>query len=136
MVKVLVVDDDELQLENIKLTISHSIPEMEVDCFEQSRGKLPDLSVEYDVIITDNKMVGISGFDLAKVVRDTEANKDTPIIMLTASTINKELGLKAQDAGINKVISKSDINKTSLGGLMPTLQDLIAEKSKSGQTVT
>lgn len=61
---------------------------------------------QFDLIITDLLMPGMSGFDLAEYVRDrNKANKFTPVILLTTEKISKE---EARQHGCSAYFSKAD----------------------------
>ena len=63
-------------------------------------------SNQFDLIITDLKMPGMSGLDLADYVRmRNKVNKFTPVILLTTEKISKE---EARKHGCAAYFSKTD----------------------------
>lgn len=63
----------------------------------------------FDLIITDLKMPGISGFEVAKYVREkNKVNKFTPVIMLTSENVTKD---EARKHGCAAMIPKTNIQK-------------------------
>lgn len=78
----------------------------------------------YDLCIIDWKMPGITGFDVAKRIREA-AGEELPIIIATAYDIT-EIDEEAKRAGVNKVIAKPlfqssllDLLMDSFGGYRP-----------------
>jgi len=63
-------------------------------------------SNQFDLIITDLIMPGISGFDLACYVRKrNKLNKFTPVILLTTEKVSKQ---EARRRGCAAYVSKAD----------------------------
>jgi CheY-like chemotaxis protein len=63
----------------------------------------------FDLIITDLSMPGLSGYDLAKYVRQMNREKKfTPVIMLTEMEITKD---DARQHGCAAYIPKSELHK-------------------------
>lgn len=86
--KILVVDDEadirdilQFNLENVGF---------QVDCAASAEEALEILSPEHSVILLDVMMGGMSGFDMAKVLRK-DRNNMIPIIFLTAKTSQEDL---------------------------------------------
>ncbi len=82
MVKILIVDDDFLvldQLRNILNTKSRSISYVTKSEFALLRIK----KEQFDLLLLDVNMPGINGIELLKKVRNEENYKDVPIIMIT-----------------------------------------------------
>jgi CheY-like chemotaxis protein len=86
--KVMVVDDEEDVVAAIRLTLqSHGY---EAGCFtgpERAIKEISDNGSEYALVISDIRMPTMTGFELARVVR--EARPDIPIVFMTAFDINK-----------------------------------------------
>ncbi len=58
-----------------------------------------------DLIVSDWNMPKMSGLDLLKIVRSNESTKDTPFLMVTASS-QKDDVLEAIQAGVSNYIVK------------------------------
>ena len=70
-----------------------------------------------DLIVSDWNMPKMSGLDLLKTVRSNESTKDTPFLMVTASS-QKDDVLEAVQAGVSNYIVKpftADTVKEKLG---------------------
>lgn len=92
MKKVLVVDDEKLIVKGIKFSLEQD--EMEVTTAYDGETALElAKSNEFDVILLDVMLPGLSGFDVCQAVREFS---DVPIIMLTAKgeDMDKILGLE------------------------------------------
>ena len=97
MTKVLVVDDEKLIVKGIRFSLEQD--NMEVDCAydgEEAMSKAKEK--EYDMILLDVMLPGVSGFDICRELRK---EKNLPIIMVTAKKTDVDkirgLGLGADD---------------------------------------
>ncbi len=109
--KVLVVDDDELNLRVIKRLLSaynieaETISDPEVCIYKMKEGN------HYDLIFLDHIMHNMTGVELLKVLRGLQGYDIPPIVMLTANAIAgvREMYLKE---GFDEYLSKPiDINE-------------------------
>jgi CheY-like chemotaxis protein len=100
--RVLVVDDEDLLLEVVSqhlLNMGHTVdcftdPNAALECFYQS---------PHDIVITDRAMPGMTGDNLAKLVR--EFSRETPVILLTGfADVISQTGEKVQN--IDEVLPK------------------------------
>ncbi len=92
MKKVLVVDDEKLIVKGIKFSLEQD--EMEVSAAYDGEEALElAKNNEYDIILLDVMLPGLSGFDVCQAIREFS---DVPIIMLTAKgdDMDKILGLE------------------------------------------
>ncbi|MBN2390199.1 MAG: response regulator [Anaerolineae bacterium] len=81
--RILIVDDDPAVFLTLAASIERINPTYEVDTCENGAEALACLeSHQYILLLTDYSMPGMSGIDLARVVR--EQSSDTHIIMMTA----------------------------------------------------
>jgi two-component system chemotaxis response regulator CheY len=111
--RILVVDDCPVVLEQLKDDLATGFEVVTAESGEDAIEILEDpvrgdicFSNEFDLIITDLKMPGISGFELSSYVRDrNKYNKHTPVILLTTEKISKE---EARENGCMAYFSKSD----------------------------
>lgn len=77
----------------------------------------------YDVLIFDNELPSISGLDLIYETRQLPHRQQTPIIMLTASNVERE----ARRNGANIFLRKPD----EIALVTETIARLLARKHKS-----
>ena len=97
MKKILIVEDDKLAAELERDYLEAS--EYEVDiCGTGTEGMERAESEEYDLILLDIMLPGMSGFEICREIRQ---KKNVPIIMVTAKTedldLIRGLGLGADD---------------------------------------
>ena len=112
--KVLVVDDDELNLKVIerlldgyKLTVE-TMEDPEECIYKIKSGE------HYDLIFLDHIMRGMSGIELLKILKGLQGYSVPPIIMLTANAINgvREMYLKEGfDEYLSKPINTNELDK-------------------------
>jgi CheY-like chemotaxis protein len=113
MKRILIVDDSPLVLAQLSDDFAGEFDIVTAESGEEAIEILEDpmrddicFSNIFDLIITDLKMPGISGFEVAKYVKGrNRVNKYTPVIMLTSETITKE---EARKHGCVAYISKAD----------------------------
>ncbi len=102
-VKLLIVDD-EIDIQDI-LEFNLEKAGFDVDCAASAEEALKKFNEgEHKLILLDVMMKGMSGFDMAKVLR-TERGSTVPIIFLTAKNAEKDM-LKGFSAGGDDYISK------------------------------
>ena len=90
--KVLVVDDERLIVKGIRFSLEQE--GMEVDCaYDGEEAVEAAKKSAYDVVLLDNMLPQISGFDVCQQIREFS---DMPIIMLSAKCedMDKILGLE------------------------------------------
>jgi two-component system chemotaxis response regulator CheY len=111
--RILIVDDSTVVLAQLKDDLSADFDIVTAESGEEAIEILEDpvrsdvcFSNDFDLIITDLKMPGISGFELSAYVRDrNKFNKHTPVLLLTTEKISKE---EARQNGCMAYFSKSD----------------------------
>lgn len=64
--KILLIDDDELILENFSMIINYRRPDIEVICASSGQEALELLPGDFDIILSDLKMPGMDGFTLKR----------------------------------------------------------------------
>jgi CheY-like chemotaxis protein len=121
--KVLVVDDEIhiIHVVAIKLrnngfeviTASNGAEALELACAE-----------EPDIIVTDFQMPVMTGLELVERIRQNEATKDTPVILLTARSFAIEDQQK-QDLKISECLSKPFSPKE----LLRSIEDVLYQKA-------
>ena len=105
--KVLVVDDNELNLKSMSLILKRN----KVRIFLASSGKtcLDFCQKErFDIIFLDHMMPDMDGIETFKILRDNisyKLNKATPVVMLTANAVNG-IDKKFKELGFSDYLSK------------------------------
>jgi two-component system chemotaxis response regulator CheY len=72
--------------------------------------------VPVDVIVTDWNMPEMTGIDFVRLVRNSRATKDVPVLMLTTNAAKSDI-VEALKAGVNSYVVKpftSDIMKEKI----------------------
>ncbi len=111
--RILIVDDSPVVLAQLADSFAEDYDVISAESGEQAVEILNDpvrgdicFSNQFDLIITDLIMPGMSGFDLADYVRKrNKVNKFTPVILLTTEKISKE---EARKHGCAAHFSKAD----------------------------
>ena len=99
---VLIVDDDP----QVRLSVAHRLEGMSYATRTASNGRqaLNDAGARRpDIIILDIRMPGIDGIRVLRELKERDATKDIPVIMLSASVLDKR---RALAAGARFFISK------------------------------
>ncbi len=115
--RVLVVEDSADIREMLRLLLAANGFDVETagdggEALELCGKRLPD------IIVTDLRMPNLDGLDLARAVRETEA--DLPIVMLTAYSLDDERARAFAELPGTKALSKSQLTL-----LAPTLRELL-----------
>ena len=87
-------------LESLGCTVTAAADGVEALALVQSR--------RFDLLLTDCHMPGLSGFDLARRIRDPDApvlDRDLPIVAVTASVLDRDKQL-CLESGMNDVVVK------------------------------
>ncbi|MCK5881124.1 MAG: EAL domain-containing protein, partial [Sinobacterium sp.] len=104
--RVLVIDDTEVQ----RFIVRAILEELEgiiIDEAESGIKGLEKLSEHrYAAILLDIEMPGMLGYDVARAIKFTEKNANTPIIIITAHSEDKEIINKAYECGATDFITK------------------------------
>jgi signal transduction histidine kinase/CheY-like chemotaxis protein len=120
--RILVIEDDELSRELLKKALSmngHQIEEVP----EGAEGLSKFKADNFDLVITDLSMPGISGWEVAKGVK--EKNPRVPVILLSGwAILQDEEELKK--AGVDFVLSKP----CSIDELHRTVDEALRERSE------
>jgi CheY-like chemotaxis protein len=76
----------------------------------------------YDVVILDNDLPGLNGIEVIRQMRQLPHRQQTPIIMLSASDVERE----ARRAGANAFLRKPE----DIAAIAETIARLLARKPK------
>ena len=103
--KILVVDDFSTMRRIIK-NLLRDLGFTNIAEADDGTTALPMLkSTEYDLLITDWNMPGMTGIDLLQVIRQDENLKDLPVLMVTAEAKREQI-IAAAQAGVNGYVVK------------------------------
>jgi signal transduction histidine kinase len=97
-VKILIVDDEARNLDALEAILSD--PAYQLLRAEDAEHALR-LLLDHDVaaIVLDIKMPGVSGFELARMIKNTKRFRETPIVFLTAYLVDDEDVIAGYGAG-------------------------------------
>lgn len=124
---ILIVDDSPVVLAQLSDEFSDKYDVVTAESGEEAIEILEDpvrggvcFSNQFDLIITDLIMPGMSGFDLSDYVRKrNKANKFTPVILLTTERISKD---EARRHGCAAYFSKADKQRLiAMAGILLSL---------------
>ena len=104
--KLVCVDDEPLILEILRRMVRMRGLDWDVETFADSTLAWDYLrGGDVDVVVTDVTMPGLSGPELVRLLRDNEATRDTPVVVLTGMD---EASLKRQvlDLGATDLLAK------------------------------
>lgn len=102
---VIFVDDSETALASTRM-VTDSMP-IEVKQYTEAQAALADIKsgVTPDLIITDLNMPVMNGFEFLQALREVNATKRTPTLMLTTET-SVEMKQKGKALGLTGWITK------------------------------
>ena len=100
--RVMVIDDEEYLVDILKETLEHV--GFEVFGFTKPEEAVSSLSVlKPDVVCTDMKMPGLSGFDVLNKIQNYD--EDIPVIFISGH-MDKEMLIESMSLGVHAVIEK------------------------------
>lgn len=104
--KVLVVDDHFEMLELLRSMLELSNDQCEVLAVPSAEEGLLELRrTPFDLVITDVRLPGMSGFDLVRRIQKLKRDKETPVIMITAYS-SAEGQKEARELGVLRYFPK------------------------------
>ncbi len=102
--KVLLIDDNAINLKVGEMLLSKIVSD--IDCFNNGYDAIEKAKItKYDIIFTDIQMPEIDGIETCKKIRETNLNKKTPTIALSANVVPTETK-RFLAAGMNDFIGK------------------------------
>ena len=125
---ILYIDDDESQLFMVQRMLERW--GYRVITYREQREAIAAVQsgdIHFDLVLTDFKMPGMSGLDVARAVREVRPN--LPVLMVSGY-INDQLRAQAAAAGIRELFSKPHEEED----LRDAIQLLVPPPSKSSQT--
>ena len=104
--KILVVDDEVDYTELVKMNLE-SACRYRVNCINDPKLAVP-LAVEWrpDIVLLDDMMPEMGGFQVYKTIRTTAEIKDTPVIMISASYRKHDLQKELQGDHDHMMLTK------------------------------
>jgi DNA-binding response OmpR family regulator len=78
----------------------------------------------YDLLLLDSDLPGVNGLELLRCARSMAHRRQTPIVLLSAQTIERE----ALDAGANAVLHKPE----GVGSLTATIARFLTVQGSAG----
>lgn len=116
-VRILLIEDDRLVAGMIRDTLAAE--GWKVAVREDGGSGLAEIEGEtpYDLIITDYELPGVDGVRLARVARNAPHRKRIPVVMFTASSVERE----ARAAGVDLFLCKPQ----DVGGLTEAVRGLL-----------
>ncbi|HEX8107754.1 MAG TPA: hybrid sensor histidine kinase/response regulator [Kofleriaceae bacterium] len=106
-IRLLVVDDDEVDRLAIRRAVEHSDLDAELREATTTDAARPLLSQRFDCLLLDHDLPGVTGIELTRQLR--AAGDLTPVILVTGAH-DDDLLQTAVDAGITDFIPKSDVS--------------------------
>ena len=108
MTHILIVDDQvNVRTAVVQLLLSCNRPDLNVDQVSHGTEALRKLqSRNYDLMIADTQMPGMSGAELMRAVRGDDKLKSLPVIMMLAVGAGKQDVLDAVALGISGFVIK------------------------------
>ena len=101
-------EDDPLSREVMKVCLTRGIGYHNVYIFEDSvdfENRLSSVGLKPDVVFLDIHIEPVDGFEMLRIIRQSETYQSTKVIALTASVMNEEVTL-LKVAGFDGVIAK------------------------------
>jgi PAS domain S-box-containing protein len=111
-IKLLLVEDNPINMKLAKIMINNILPEVELHCAENGAEAIELFKIKgADIIITDIQMPVMNGYQLTKEIKKITPDKSIPIIALTAGTVKGERE-KCLNLGMNECLSKPIVENT------------------------
>jgi signal transduction histidine kinase len=112
--KILAIDDNQDNLTTLKAVVADMLPGTEVStALTGRRGIELALAKNPDVILLDIIMPEMDGFEVCRKFKNEEGLRHIPVLFLTALKTDREIRMKALDAGAEAFLSKP-IDETEL----------------------
>ncbi|MFT4926869.1 MAG: diguanylate cyclase (GGDEF)-like protein [Phenylobacterium sp.] len=111
--KLLLIDDDQIDRMNIKRILGRSGHKLQITEAQTAEEGLKFAQDEvFDIILLDYLLPGVTGLDLLKILRNFTIHS-TAIVMLSHSE-NESTGLKCIEAGAQDFIPKNEVQPSRL----------------------
>lgn len=106
--RILYVEDDIESRDIMRVLVNEVMGVTDLEIFEDSLNfmtRVEALPFKPDVILLDIHVPPITGFEMLKLLRNSDQYKNVPIIAITASVMNEEVQI-LKDSGFNGVFAK------------------------------
>jgi PAS domain S-box-containing protein len=149
-VKLLIVDDEPRNLDALEVMLQSSGCAL-IRATSSDEALLAMLQHQFAAMILDIRMPGMSGIELARLVKQRKRTRDVPILFLTAHLVDDDDVLRGYDAGAVDYLSKpvnGDILRSKIGvfvdlykktrelaSLNDTLQNEISERKNAQEAL-
>ena len=133
--RILFIDDESYFLEGLKRLLHRQCDVWDVYFAHSVDAALNEISkVEFDAIISDVTMPGKDGFELLRILKDSETTKDVPVVILTGRD-DHNLKSRALEMGATDLLSKPVNHEDLLARLNSVLrlksyQDELKDQNK------
>lgn len=106
MSKILIVDDNQEAITSIKSILKSKIPNCVVLTADSGKDGVDKTLYEHpDVVLIDLVMPGMDGYEMCRIIRNTEETKYIPIIAMTGHNASN-IRIRSMEAGADAFISK------------------------------
>jgi len=124
-------DGDTRRMYGQFLTLSARCEVAEADDGREALAKA--LSRRPDVIVTETRLPGLSGFDLCTLLRRDTATSTIPIIFVTATTLEADIR-RAERAGASAVLTKPCLPDRLLDEIRRVLESAVKHADEAGRS--
>ncbi|MCR5030005.1 MAG: response regulator [Selenomonadaceae bacterium] len=123
MQKILVVDDDDMNLKMAEFILKKDMKDIEVILADSGMKCIDLLQREkVDLVLLDFQMPMMNGLKTLEIIRKREDMKDIPVIFLTASS-DRDTVVKAGMMGVQGYIKKPFMPKDLIDRVSQTLAE-------------
>jgi PAS domain S-box-containing protein len=130
MSRILVVEDSELQAHQLVGVLESDHLEVEM-ALDAERGLLLFLTMDFDLVITDILLPGMSGYDLCEQIKNHPTKAAVPVILLTSLSDPMNI-IKGLECGANNFITKP----YEAGYLLDRVHAILENKASHGNGKT
>jgi len=130
MPRILIVDDDRSSSELIELMLRYSDHGYEISSVQTpEEGLRLAASERFDLFLLDYRLPGMSGAELCRALRQTDA--ETPILFFTTAAYERERR-EAMQAGANAYLVKPDDLKKLTGTVQLLTRGRVSRPARRG----
>ena len=123
MRKILVVDDDDMNLKMAEFILKKDMKDIEVMLADSGMKAIDAMQREkFDLVLLDFQMPMMNGLKTLEIIRKREDMKDTPVIFLTAAS-DRDTVVKAGMMGVQDYIKKPFMPKDLIDRVSQTLAE-------------
>jgi len=103
--RILVVDDEPINIEVLKNQLPEDKYTLTTAYSGQEALDIIDQNIEFDLVLLDIMMPGMSGYEVCERIRETQPEDQLPVLMLTAKNQVEDL-IKSFKSGANDYLTK------------------------------